>query len=198
VTLGPTAYPLCVTDDATFWPWQAWPAFEAWPDKAGTVVVVPIAGFMAMDEYAPLDAEEARLTDLVAGASREIGSPKWLLTLSPLRFVAGPDPRCAFAVSPPVAHALIAEVVGSVAAAGFRKILLFNSSPWNEEICVAAARDLHVEMDLDMFCLQMSALGEDASAKRVGSLLRELFDWRRLLPGSAPPATAQAPDGIKG
>jgi creatinine amidohydrolase len=178
VTPAPTAYPLCVADDATFWPWQAWPAFAAWPQKERAVVVVPIAGFMAPAVSAPLDWEERTLLTLLSGASRKLDSPRWLLTLPPLRFVAGPDPRCAFAVPPPVAHALIAEVVESVAAAGFRKILLFNASAWNEEICAAAARDLHVEQGLDMFCLQLSALGQEATHERVAALLLELRDWR--------------------
>lgn len=179
MTQPPTAYPLCVADDATFWPWFSWPAFEAWPEKEQAVVVIPVAGFMAADPDLPFDGEESALLALLAEASRGLGSPRWLLTLPPLRFVAGPDPRCAFAVSPPVAHALLAEVAGSVAAAGFRKLLLFNASPWNEEICAAAARDLHLEKDLDLFCLQRSALGAEATGERVGALLAELHAWRR-------------------
>ena len=83
------------------------------------------------------------------------------LVVPPLRFAFGADPSCAFAVDQPTAHSLIAEVAASVAAAGFRKIVILNSSPWSEELCSAAARDLRVSRGLQMFQVHLSALGLD-------------------------------------
>ena len=38
---GPNPPPLCVADDATFWPWLSSPAFGSWPDPGETVVIPP-------------------------------------------------------------------------------------------------------------------------------------------------------------
>lgn len=176
-----TPFALCVADDATFWAWSSWPRLARWPGKDKALVVMPIAGFFAPSPDSAWDGEETELTERLAAASRELGSPEWLLVVPPLRFVAGPDPRCVFAVPPPVAHAWIEEVAGSIAAAGFRKILLFNASPWNEEVCAAAARDLHVARDLDLFCLHLSGL-RAAGCPPLSALLRELGEWERPAP----------------
>lgn len=169
-----TPYPLAEVDDATFWPWFSWPKFAAWPAKDTAVVVVPVAGFSGAADL-PLDHEETALMDGLRGASKALGSPPWLLVLPPIRFVVGPAKDCAFAVNPPTAHRLLAEVVNSIAAAGFRKILYGNASPWNEEICAASARDLHVEKDLDMFILNTAKL----ETAKVAELLKELHEWKR-------------------
>ena len=52
---------------------------------------------------------------------------------------------------------MIAEVAASVAAAGFRRIAIVNASPWCEELCGAAARDLRVSRGLQMFQVHLSA-----------------------------------------
>ena len=162
----PTPFPLCVADDATFWPWRSWPQFVAWPNRERTVVVVPLAGLADWGLGAALDAEEQILLGLLREASRLLAPAPGLLCLPPLRFVLGPMEHCAFPVDPPTAHALVAEVVRSIAAAGFRRVVLYNASPYNEELCAAAARDLRLELGLELFCLHLSALGLDFDASR--------------------------------
>lgn len=186
--------PLCVADDATFWPWFSSPALAAWPEREQTVVVIPVAGLADWGLGHPLDAEETVLLPVLAAASRLRSPDRRLLVLPPLRFVAGPDRGCAFAVEPPVAHALIAEVAASVGAAGFRRIVLFNASPWNEELCAAAARDLRVGRGLQMFCIHLSALGLDfhpgrsRDRRRVQTLVTALTGRGPEPPGGeAPP-----------
>ena len=124
---SPDSPPLCVADDATFWPWLPWPAFEAWPDREVAVVVVPIAGMADWGLGHPLDAEETVLTAVLRDACRLVPDGRKPLVVPPLRFAFGADPSCAFAVDQPTAHALIAEVAGSIAAAGFRRIALVNN-----------------------------------------------------------------------
>lgn len=172
---------LCVADDATFWPWLSWPRFEAWPDRENTVVIVPLAGMADWGLGHPLDAEETVLTHVLRDACRLVPEGRKPLVVPPLRFVFGADGTCAFAVDPPTAHALIAEVAASVAAAGFRRIALVNASPWNEEICGAAARDLRVSRGLHMFLVHLSALDLDfhpvrsLSRRRLQTLLTSLY-----------------------
>jgi len=202
--------PICVAEPTTFWPWLPWADFSRLAEKEAVLVVVPIAGFADWGLGRPLDAEETVLMPVLAEAVRRRSDKVRLLVVPPLRFVAGPGPRTAFAVDAPTAIAFINEVCASVKAAGFNRIVLFNASPWNEEVIDAAARDLRIERSLQMFCVNLSALGLDFRADRAKSrahlqaLLTSLLgrepDTASLptannaLPAEAPPAAA-VPDG---
>ncbi|MCU0792974.1 MAG: creatininase family protein, partial [Opitutaceae bacterium] len=174
----PSPTPLCLADDATFWPWSRWTELARWPDKADTVVVLPVTGLADWGLDAPLDAEETvALSILRAAAARPALPAGRLLVLPPQRFVAGSSESCAFAVDVPTAHAALDEWCASVAAAGFRRIVLYNSSPWNEELVDAAARDIRIARGLQMFCVNLSALGLDFAPWRGG----ERAELRALL-----------------
>jgi len=160
---------LCIADDATFWPWFTWPDFSEWSNKDDTVVVIPLTGFADWGLGHPLDAEEALLTHVLRAAVRRREADLRMLVVPPLRFALGPEPGCAFAVEPEVLHGLIDEVAGSVGAAGFRRIVLFNSSPWNEELCRAAGRDIRIARGLQMFCISLSGIGLDFHPIRGGT-----------------------------
>lgn len=183
--------PLCVADDDAFWPWYSSPAIAQWPDSEETVVVLPLAGMADWGLGHPLDAEETVLMHLIRGASLLAPEGRKPLVLPPLRFVVGADRACAFTVDPPTAHALIAEVCASVAASGFRKIAIVNASPWNEELCSAAARDLRVSRGIHMFHVHLSALDLDLhparsrSRRRLQTLLTFLRDTEPAPPGPA-------------
>lgn len=157
---------LCIADDGTFWPFLRWPQFAAKPteEKARTTIVVPVCGLADHGLGLPLDAEETLGLSLLKEASRAVSADLDLLVLPPLRFVAGPDEPCAFAVAPPVAHALLAETCTSIQSAGFTRILFFNTSPSNEDIVDAAGRDLRISHGLQMFCINLSGLDLDFAA----------------------------------
>jgi creatinine amidohydrolase len=173
--------PLCVADDATFWPWFSSPALGAWPKREDTVVVLPLAGMADWGLGHPLDAEETALMHVLREACRLVPPDRKPLVVPPLRFAFGADASCAFSVGQATAHALIAEVATSVAASGFRKIAIVNSSPWSEELCNAAARDLRVSRGLHLFHVHLSALDLDLhpvrsrSRRRVQTLLTSLY-----------------------
>jgi creatinine amidohydrolase len=187
----PEPPPLCVADDATFWPWHPWTDFARWPDKPDVTVVLPVCGLADWGLDAPLDAEETILLSVLRAASARASLPPGrLLVLPPQRFVLGPAATCAFPVDPPTAHAALDEWCACVAAAGFRRVVLYNSSPWNEELCDAAARDIRIGRGLQMFCVNLSALGldfapwRDAARAPLRALLAEL---------AASPSPAAAP-----
>lgn len=152
------APPFADYDEATFWPRLAWPEVARRAGDPRTVVVVPIAGW-AERAGLPLDAEERVLLSVLhaAAASRPSNLP--LLVVPALQFLIGPPDRAAFAVDPALAHAQIAEVTASIAAAGFRRVAYFNASPWNESLCDTAARDLRLSLGIQTFCLHLSGLG---------------------------------------
>lgn len=170
---------LCVCDDATFWPWRTWPDFALLPPTE-TLVVVPVAGYAERGDL-PLDAEEGVLMRVLQRAARLFDRPDRLLVVPPLRFVLGPVGTGVFAVDPPLAHAFIAEVCRSVAASGFRRIVLCNASPANEDLCDVAARDLRIDHGLQLFCVHLGALGLDLGASDPAGLAQ----IARLLDGTA-------------
>lgn len=146
------------------------------PRREQAVVVVPVAGMAEHGHGLPLDAEEQVLMRVVRAASLARGAGVELLVTPPLRFVAGPAAECAFPVEVPVAHAFIDEVCASLAASGFRRIVLCNASRWNDELCDAAARDIRIARGLQMFCVNLGALGlgfeggDEAGPARVAAL----------------------------
>lgn len=198
MTPMPALTPLCVADDATFWPWRRWPEFSRWENPAATVVVVPLAGMADWGLGHALDAEETVLMHVLRAASRARPATLPLLVVPPLRFVLGPGTGCAFAVAPPVAHAFVSDVLGSIAASGFRKVVLYNSSPWNEEFIAAAARDNRIALGLQIFRISLSGLGLDLHPTRSTAATRRKFQTLvTALTGrepEPPPAdTARAP-----
>jgi len=188
-----------VADDATFWPWLSSPAIGAWPERERTVVVMPLAGMADWGLGHPLDAEETVLTHVIRDASRLAGAERKPLVLPPLRFAFGADSSCAFPVDPPTAHAMIAEVAASVAAAGFRRIAIVNASPWSEELCTAAARDLRLSRGLHMFLVHLSAIGLDfhpvrsRSRRALQTLLTALYGAEPQAYGAQAPEQAERP-----
>jgi hypothetical protein len=169
MTATPALTPLCVADDSTFWPWRRWPEFSRWPEPAQTIVVVPLTGTADWGLGHPLDAEETVLMHVLRAASLQRPAALPLLVVPPLRFVLGPDPGCAFAVDPPTAHGLLADVLGSIAVSGFRKVVLYNSSPWNEEFIASVARDNRIALGLQIFRISLSGLGLDLHPTRSAS-----------------------------
>ncbi len=160
---------------------MSWAEIAGMTEKERVVVVVPVAGMADHGDGLPLDVEERVLMRVVKEASLRRGENVRLLVVPPLRFVTGPAEEAAFAVGVPVAHAFIDDVCASVAAAGFRKVVLCNASLWNEDLCDAAARDVRIARGLQMFCVNLSALGigfaakEDVEFVEAGGRLAALF-----------------------
>jgi creatinine amidohydrolase len=187
MTPVPALTPICIADDATFWPWRRWPNFSRWENPASTVVVVPIAGMADWGLGHAFDAEETVLMHVLRAASRARPATLPLLVVPPLRFVLGPATGCAFAVDPPVAHAFVTDILSSIAASGFRKIVLYNSSPWNEEFIAAAARDNRIALGLQIFRISLSGLGLDLHPTRSSTATRRKFQTLvTALTGHAP------------
>ena len=187
VAPAPTATPLCIADDSTFWPWRSWTDFARLSagERAATTVLVPVAGFTDWGLGHPYDAEELVLMHLIRGAVEQRPATFHPLVVPPLRFVLGPFEQCAFAVDPPVAHALLREVASSIQAAGFRRLIFLNASPWNEELCSAASRDLRIEYGLQVFRINLSMFELDFHPVRSQSR-RRLQTLITALTGRAP------------
>jgi hypothetical protein len=78
--------------------------------------------------------------------------------------VAGIGPSRAFAVDAATAMRMLDEICRYVASAGFRRIILYSSSPANESVCEVAAREIRIGQELQMFSINLGALGLDPDA----------------------------------
>ena len=168
------------------WAWKPWTWFADGSAAGASVALVPLCGLAQHAPGAPLNQEEVLLTSILNRALHG-GAP--FLTLPVLRFVLGPSPACAFPVDPELFHDQLAELCASVAAAGVRKVVIVNASPWNEQSCDVAARDIRIGQGLQVFCVHLTGLGlrvaVPASATAVenaASRLRALLDEIRGRP----------------
>jgi creatinine amidohydrolase len=188
--MTPVLFP---ADPATFWPLRPWTDFATDPRRTETLVVIPVAGMADWGLGLPLDLEERVLAAVLRHAS-ELRGELPLLVTPPVRFVVGPAAGAAFTVAPPVACALLEEIVLSVQAAGYPKVVFLNSSPWNEELCDAVARDLRIDRGVQMFCVNLAALGLDLDPGRnprreaIATLFAAALATDGSPPESGPPA----------
>jgi creatinine amidohydrolase len=143
------------------WAHLSWREVSALPAdlRARLPVILPLHGFADHGLGLPLDAEEV-LGSAVLARALEAGAPE-VRVLPPLRFALAPYPSCFFGVDPETAHALVRETAAGVAAAGFRHLVFFNTSPWNEEFVDAASCDLRAATGMHTYYIHLSALGCD-------------------------------------
>jgi creatinine amidohydrolase len=139
------------------WEWKSWRTLANWPKPESCTIVLPVCGFSEWVTDGPFDQEEQILTALLRRGLRNCNE-QTVLTLPLLRFVVGDAARSVFTVVASLAHAQIEEIAASVQAAGFRRLVFLNSSPENEPLCDVAARDLRIDLGLQTFCVQLSAL----------------------------------------
>lgn len=176
---------LCNAFQDTFWPRMKWPDFASMPAKHEVVIVFPLVGFSDWGEGFPLDREEQVSMSVLKEASQRLHPSTPHLVLPPFRFVTGSKKAAAFAMDPDEVFDALSEIVSDVNASGFRKVVFYNSSPWNENLLEATARDLRIDLGMQTFCIHLSGLGIDLTfeqadtsleqgAKRLASLLIEV------------------------
>ena len=146
-------------DPATAWAHQTWSDLAARPDKDRTLIVLPVHGFADHGIGLPLDVEETLGSAVLRAAITASGLQPHLLVLPPLRFGAGPYAHCRFSVDMETALDTLAELAASVQAAGFSRLLFFNTSPWNAEIVATAALDARTALNLRTYVIGSAGLG---------------------------------------
>ncbi len=168
------------------WAHLSWSDFAALAPEVRErrLVILPVHGFADHGLGLPLDAEEAVGSSVLARALA--GGESDCLVLPPLRFGLAPYPSTFFGVDPETAHGLIRELAAGVASAGFRHLVFFNTSPWNEEFVDVASRDLRADLGLHTFFIHLGALGCDfhpGSSGRAPALAAALHALGRPSPG---------------
>jgi len=155
------------------WIYQRWPEFAALPEKDDYLVIVPVCGMADWGLGLPLDAEEVVAMTVLDRALAELGATWKARVLPPLRFVLAPyKEQGFFGVDPETAHQFLEEVCDSISEAGFSRVLFYNSSPWNEDLVDAGARDIRLSHHLQMFCINLSGLGLDVHPRSEEGRMR--------------------------
>jgi hypothetical protein len=157
-------------DDATAWHARRWPSFQNPPELSTTLVIQPVYSLSEWSLGRPLDAEEVLGSELLRRALEQPSpSGGTRLVLPPLRLTPRQSVGSCFGLPIEVAHQVLAETLRSAAFPGYRKFLLFNTSPFLEEWIDVAARDLRVSDQLAMYCMNLSGLGLDFHPVRGGT-----------------------------
>jgi hypothetical protein len=157
-------------DDATAWHARRWPLFQNPPEISTTLVIQPVYSLSEWGLGRPLDAEEVVGSELLRRAL-EPRSPTGgnRLVLPPLRLTPRQSVGSCFGLPIETAHQVLTETIRSATLPGYRKFVLFNTSPFLEEWIDVAARDLHVTDQLAMYCMNLSGLGLDFHPVRGGT-----------------------------
>jgi creatinine amidohydrolase len=176
---------LCITHDAAFWPFITWADFALMPERDKRVVVIPVVGMSDWKLEAPLDFEECLTLSILKAALENAPDERRFLVIPPVRFTMGRPGQSCFAVDAETAHATLEDIVTSIHAHGFRKILFLNSSPWNQDLVDSAGRDLRIKLGVQPFCINLSSIGLDLQAQGARERLIALRDC--LFPSGAAP-----------
>jgi len=182
--------------DSHMWSSRTWTDYAELPHPEQVLAMLPLFGFADWGLGRPLELEEI-LGTAVINHARETGGPvmERLHILPPLRQVLGPYPHSLFGIDFETALDLIDHIARGVAAAGLSRLLLFTTSPWNEELIDVAGRQARVRHGLQVFLSNLAALGLDLHPVR--SPAREIVQCAACaclgeLPAKAPPRAAPA------
>ncbi|MBP7142203.1 MAG: creatininase family protein [Opitutaceae bacterium] len=148
-------------EGTTAWANHTWEEFASLTDKHRHLVILPLHGIADHGMGLPLDVEEVIGGELLRRAVARSLPEIQLRVLPPLRFVLAPIPASFFGIDPETAHDLILEIASGVHAAGFSKLVFWNTSPWNAEFMDVAARDVRVAYGLQTFYINLSGLDLD-------------------------------------
>lgn len=183
------------------WAHRTWPDFANDKHAAATLVILPVHGLAAAQDDAPYDLEELHGSEWLRQALARCAITPGPLVLPPLRFVLAARRGGLFGIDPETAHALIREIATGVKAAGFEKLVFFNTSTINEPLVATAAVDLRADLGLRTYLIHTRAVGfsvADASAndratQLTAQLLTEIAE-HLAQPQPAPiPSTALQP-----
>ncbi len=148
-------------EKTTAWAHHAWSDFASLPDKHRYLAILPVHGLADHGMALPLDVEEVVGSELLRGAVGASLDTLRVRVLPPLRFALAPIPATFFGLDPETAHDLILEIASGVQAAGFRKLVFWNTSPWNEELVDTASLDARAGLGLQTFVINLNGLGLD-------------------------------------
>ncbi|MEM9159532.1 MAG: hypothetical protein AAGB46_10825 [Verrucomicrobiota bacterium] len=158
-------------DIESSWANHSWSKIYEWPQKENALVIVPLFGFADWGLGHVLDIEEIIGSALINKAIEEADLGKGILVTPPIRFQPQPFSNAAFAIDFETAYDLVDSILESIKITGFKKVILFNTGPYNEQFTDIMGRDMRIKHALQMFCVNLSGLGLDLHPNRQASAM---------------------------
>lgn len=149
------------SDIPSTWAHYTWTKIYNWPDKDETLIVVPLHGFADWGLGLGMDVEETIGSAVLKESIQKVGLDGKILVTPPVRFQPQPFANAAFSLDFETAYDLVDSVLESIKLTGFKKVILFNTGPYNEQFTDIMGRDMRIKHGLQMFCVNISGLGLD-------------------------------------
>lgn len=168
-------------NDDFAWHAKRWPYFDETTATEETLIILPIYSIADWCMGRPLDSEEVVGAALLDKALELTRGEVSALVLPPIRFTPWQSVGTKFHLDIEAAHQILIETIRSAALPGYKRFVLFNTSPFLEEWIDVAARDMRVVDDLQLFCVNLSGVGLDFHPVRgndrsgLDSVLTELL-----------------------
>ncbi len=150
---------LANADPASAWAHQAWSELTSRPDRENTLAILPVHGFADHGMGLSLDVEEVVGSAVLRSAVEALEATAPVLVLPPLRLVPAPYPHSSFGVDVETCHSSLLEIAAGVKAAGFGKLVFFNTSSWSAELLSTAALEIRVTHDLKTYLIASGGIG---------------------------------------
>ncbi len=188
---------LAVADPSKSWAHHAWTDFASLPDRQYGAAVLPVHALIKTAARSS-DLEEAMGSVLLRDAVSRLRPRFPVRVLPPLRFVPADGPESLFGIDFETACELVQEIAAGVRAAGFQKLVFFNTGPAGDPLVGTAAMDIRAQTGMRTYHLDLRALGFDpraparddrSRAGHVAGLLEEI-----LLHHAPSPARAEGDD----
>jgi creatinine amidohydrolase len=168
-------------DSTTAWAHQSLSDLASRTDKDRALVILPVHGFADHGLGLPLNTEEVTGSAVLRAAIDSAALQKNILVLPPFQFGAAPYAHTHFGVDPETALDALGEILASIKASGFTRVLLFNTSPWNTELVNTAALDARTALDLRPYVIGSAGIGipfhpADPKRAHTQAIAARLFD----------------------
>ncbi len=141
--------------DARFFPYLTWKQVEALP-RDRTMLVLPTAAIEQHGHHLPL-ATDTLISNLLLGRALALLPEDFPIYALPPVCYGKSNEHIGYpgtlSVSASTLMAVLRDLGASIHAAGFQKVVLFNTHGGNHSVVDLMARDLRAEFGLRVFCL---------------------------------------------
>lgn len=124
-------------------------------DKENTIVVLPVASIEQHGKHLPVGTDTIILTSLLDKMVKEADFGSNTVVYMPVMAYGKSNEHMGFpgtvTYSAQTYYSVLNDIAKSVAASGFKKLVLFNSHGGNTDMLNLISRDLRIELGMDVF-----------------------------------------------